>query len=169
MRDFLGKYLLLIVAVAAGAASFYVAWQMQENRILTLKNDAAKKELERQAEFDRRLLAEQQTQREKGDAYRSKLDDLEGQIAKGEAFRRCVAAGKCGSVRRESAVCPASGVSPRPDADAAGTDAIPAGRESAEGAQEIAEEPAVVRDCAKTTLMLNSLQDAIEAQDGYRQ
>lgn len=159
------------IAAIAGAflLGFIVAWQLQGVRLDAAANDMQQMQLE----FDswRQSLREQETtlaaqreslrQKELAD-YRRMQDELEKQIVAGDAYRRCVAAGKCGArvqyVQTGSA-CPAVGVSAAGGTDAAGPDPVPATGDPAA--------PAVVADCARTTLQLNRLQEGIAGQTGY--
>ena len=165
----LKKFWPYIVAAAVGAAiSGKVVWEVQQFRINSAKRDTAKVEAEfeqykadqirMKAEFDRvaekqRAVASEQFAKLKG--------DLTDEIVKGDVYRRCVAAGKCGAIRvpvqsgcSASIRLPATGI-----AAGTGPDAIPVADESAA--------PQVVNDCAITTLMLNRLQADIEAQPGF--
>ena len=111
------------------------------------------------AEHNAQLIAaqEQATKDREQSAkdYAAKSKELQDEITSHETYRRCIAAGRCG-VRVVAASCPA--VSPSAGVDAPRPDAIP-----------VADEPAekLANECAVTTLMLNSLQKAIERQPGY--
>lgn len=144
----------------AAALAFGLAWWIQglritaaEQEFTSYKQKQAQIIQEAKDEADKQRLAE-------GKKYDDMAKGLADEIAKGEVFKRCVAAGKCGRV---SNVPFGSGIR-IPAARSAhdlSADAIPLAGESAEeGAQ-------VVNDCAVTTLMLNQLQTGVEAQPGY--
>lgn len=96
--------------------------------------------------------------------YDAARAELAGAVESGEIYRRCVAAGKCGARTVRVPVSPTcAGGFRLPTAvrsDEAGTDAVPT-------VASPAEEIPVINDCAVTTLMINQLQEAIEAQAGY--
>lgn len=166
----LKKFWPYIVAVALGAAiGGKVAWMVQGVRIDAAKADAAsvradfeqykadqiaaKNEADRVAEKQRAEAAVQ---------YANLKGELKDEIAKGEVFKRCVAAGKCGAlvvrVPVESGCSAGIRIPPASGFDGAGAHAVPLDREPA---------AEVANDCAVTTLMLNRLQADIEAQPGY--
>lgn len=146
--------------VIAAALAFGLAWWIQglritsaEQEFTSYKQKQAQIIQEAKDEADKQRLAE-------GKKYDDMAKGLADEIAKGEVFKRCVAAGKCG---RMSNVPSGSGIrlpaASRVDGDS--TNAVPLAGESAEeGAQ-------AVNDCAVTTLMLNRLQSGIEGQPGY--
>lgn len=144
------------------ALGFGMAWKIQGVRVEALKSDV-KAEAQKLTDYKlsqeaAKIAAEKEAEKrrkETADEYQSKLDKL---AQDHEIFRRCVAAGKCGAVRVPILPHGAnSGISPpqRPDADRPGS--IPV-------AGSIAEEAEVLRDCARTTLQLNQLQEDIEKQ-----
>lgn len=146
------------------ALGFGLAWKIQGARVDALKNDvkaeAQKLTDYKQAQAQALIEAEKEAERrrkETANEYQAKLDALGKDH---DAYKRCVAAGKCGArIVRVSNLSDRSnsGISPpqRPDADR--PDSIPV-------AGSIAEEAEVLRDCARTTLQLNQLQADIEKQ-----
>lgn len=154
---------IVLGSVAFGAASGgSAAWWIQGVRI-----DAAHNELTAYQQEQTRLAQEAKdaadAKRGKdGAIYAAMAKELSDEIAKGEVFRRCVAAGKCGRVRDVPAgtglrLPPVAGV----DEDRGS--AVPAAGEPA------AEVIPLVADCAKVQLRLNVLQAEIESQPGYPQ
>lgn len=167
------------LAAIAGAMALgaFAAWQIQglrldaadsDLRALQLEFDSYRASLRAQeaALAEQREIAREQSRTE----YRRVQDELEKQIAQGDAYRRCVAAGKCGA---RVQYVPAGGCGPTlrapsaGGADASGADAIPAAGDPAAAGVITAGVPEVVADCARTTLQLNRLQAGIEAQPGY--
>ena len=144
--------------LAAASLGFGAAWSVQSLRLTAAEQDfTAYQQRHTQLYLDNVAIAENQ-RKEAAHAYQTKQAELSTQIAAGDAYRRCVDAGKCGRLRLVAA-CPASdNLPPTSTADASSPDAIPTAREPA---------PAIVGDCAQTTLQLNELQRAIEAQPGY--
>lgn len=149
-------------AVAAGVG-FSVAWWLQglrldaaENATQKVQNDFDWYKTEQQRlKNDADRLAEKR-RKEAEDEWNKRYAQLQ---ADGEAFRRCVAAGKCGGLRQPVPACPAGSgirVPPAVRPDEAGTNAVPLAGEPAT--------PPVINDCAVTTLMLNQLQSDIEKQ-----
>ena len=145
-----------LLAMAVGATA---AWQVQSIRVSSAKRDTA----EVRRAFDdykteqKRLLVEAGERAEK--RREETIKDWSEKYAKlqkdNQIYRRCVAAGKCGAVRVP--ILSGSACDKLPTAgrtDAASADAIPA-------AGDI---PEVLKDCAITTLILNSLQADIERQ-----
>ena len=163
----LGPYLIvLVIGLGLGWGG---AWKIQSLRLNECQLDQAalaqefrdyKQEIKEQ-ELQQAELANAQRITAAAD-YRRLNDELDKQIRDGEAYRRCVAAGKCGPV----AVCvqndgsggAALRVPPAGGVDGARADAIPAARNPA---------AEVAGDCARTTLLLNQLQRDIENQPGY--
>lgn len=145
----------------AAAVGFGAAWWLQGVRLDAERNATAKV----QTDFDNWKVEQQrlkneadakaeQRRKETQDEWIAKYEQLRRD---GEAYRRCVAAGKCGGLRVVPA-CPRgadSGVPAPERTDAPGADAVPPAGESA---------PPVIEDCAMTTLMLNQLQADIEKQ-----
>lgn len=152
------------IAFAVGCS---VAWGIQGLRIDSLKSDVAKEKQklidyqnkQREAEIMAAQEAEKR-RKETIDEYAKKLEVLGKDH---DAYKRCVAAGKCGArVIRVRDILPASGES---GLRAPGrTDAASADTVSAPGS--VTAEDQVIGDCARTTLMLNQLQADIEKQIG---
>lgn len=147
---------LLPYAVCAAIAA-WAAWQMQGVRITRAEQALVTLQQEQEQERIALQSAAAARQRRAETTYLEQLDALNKQVKDGDALRRCIAAGKCGVIVRNASSC-AGGVQAGPGADAAGADAIPAGTDAT---------AEVIGDCAKTTLQLNALQGAIEAQPGY--
>lgn len=159
----------LAAFIGAATVGFGIAWSIQGVRIDGAKADLRESQQEfvsykqsiKQQQLDAAERADAARQ-QAADNYRRAKDELDKQIAAGDAFKRCVAAGKCG-VRVETRDCGASlRVPPAERIDVSGAYAISTGARTAE-------ESAVVGECAITTLMLNQLQTAIEGQEGYAQ
>lgn len=142
-----------------------VAWEIQGIRLDAAKADVKKEQQKltdyKNAQREAEILAAQEAEKRRKetiDEYAKKLDALGKDH---DAYKRCVAAGKCGArTVRVRDVLPApgeSGLRPPGRTDAAGPDAIPVAGEVTEGAE-------VLKDCARTTLQLNQLQDDIEKQ-----
>lgn len=160
----------IALGLAGAAVGFSLAWSLQGLRLDDAKTDLV--EMQQQFESYKQHIRQQEIEaaeranaaREQASAdYRRLRDDLEKQIAAGDAYRRCVAAGKCGAWVRDvqaGRVCPSVGISPAGGVDGPGTDPVPAAGEPAA--------PGVVADCAYTTLQLNRLQADIADQPGYR-
>lgn len=141
---------LLPYAIAA-SVGFGAAFYIQGLRITDEKQKhVAYVQEQEQARIDAEKAAEEQ-RKETANEWRAKLELL---AKDHDAYKRCVAAGKCGGLRPVSCSpslrIPASG-----GIDGSGTDPVSASGESS---------PEVINDCAKTQLMLNQLQDDIEKQ-----
>lgn len=174
----IGNPMIIIwIALAGFVAGIGVggsaAWWFQGLRVAHAQNETAKIKGEFEAfkidlkrqEVENAEKAQQESAKN-GDDFRRLKNELEKQIQDGEVFKRCVAAGKCGArvVRVQSCNtgCSSAGIAPRPGANAIGTDSVPlAGGSTEEGCQALA------NDAAKTTLILNKLQERIESQPGY--
>lgn len=149
--------------IAAGVG-FGGAWWLQGLRVTAVEQEFTQY---RQDQVEAKQKADEaaekrRTQQEKD--YAVERQKLVTQIEAGDAYRRCVAAGKCG-VRVVSS-CPTSGngISTPGLAYGTGTDPIPVtpGTTPTTG-----EGDPVIGECAATTLMLNQLQEAIESQPGF--
>lgn len=160
----------IALGLAGAAAGFALAWSLQGLRLDDARTDlvelqqefASYKQHIRQQEIEAAERAHAAREQASAD-YRRVKNDLEKQIASGDAYRRCVAAGKCGArvqYLQTGSVCPSVGVSPAGGIDAPGPDPVPAAGDPAA--------PGIVADCAYTTLQLNSLQADIANQPGYR-
>ncbi|TXH57178.1 MAG: hypothetical protein E6Q97_04755 [Desulfurellales bacterium] len=138
---------------------FVAAWQLQGVRVDAAKNELAEYKTEQQRLKNEAEIAAEKRRKETANEYQTKLDALE---ADHDTYKRCVAAGKCGArVVRLPNLPNGAGVrvSPPGRTDADRPDAVPVAGEVAEGAE-------VLKDCARTTLQLNQLQDDIEKQSG---
>jgi hypothetical protein len=149
----------LIPFAIAAAFGFGVAWTIQGLRITAAHQEFTdfKQEQTRLIQEARDAADNQREQASKAFAQASK--ELEDSIARGDAFRRCVAAGKCGRVP-DVPRCPEPSVPPAVRPDETGAEPVPAPGDTAA--------PGVVADCAYTTLRLNKLQADIENQPGYQ-
>ena len=138
---------------------FGVAWQIQGLRVTAAEQDLIDYQQDQEAA---RITAEKQAEKrrkETADEYQSKLDVL---AQDHDTYRRCVAAGKCGArvVRvRDVPNGSGGGISAPGRPDAAGADAVPV-------AGEVAAEDGILKDCARTTLQLNQLQEDVMKQWG---
>lgn len=141
------------------AIGFGAAWQIQGLRVTAAEQDLVEyKQAQVQAQIEAEKAAEKR-RKETADEYQSKLDAL---AQDHETYRRCVAAGKCGArvVRvRDVPNGSGGGISPPGRLDAAGADAVPV-------AGEVAAEDGILKDCARTTLQLNQLQEDVMKQWG---
>jgi hypothetical protein len=155
LRPFLPYIIVCLAGAAIGGAS---AWKIQGLRIT-----AAKQEFTDYKQEQTRLIQEAEDAADrKRDTderlYNALAKDLKDEIAKGEVFHRCVAAGKCGRLPNVPAGSGCA-ISAARRADDRQPDAVPpAGDDAA---------PEVIGDCAATTLQLNQLQAGIESQPGY--
>ena len=156
---------MLIIAMFGFAAAWWIQGvriTRAEQALTDYKQSIKAQELEHAATANaQREFAEQQFKEEK--------NELNKQIKAGEAYRRCVAVGKCGarvSGVRDSGSCSSSISLPSSDGvNGASPNAIPTFSGATENESESPN--AVVNECAVTTLMLNSLQHSIENQHGY--
>ena len=97
-------------------------------------------------------------QREKASAdYERLRGELGKSIKDAAVLHRCIAAGKCNGLRVADRLCKGGTVQAATGIDGSGSNTIPAAGNA----------PAVVDDCAITTLQLNQLQRDIASQDGY--
>lgn len=157
--------------VVAAGFGFGVAWWVQGLNVAAAKNDRDKianqygnYKVEQQRLKNEAEAKAEQRRKETADEWARKYEQLEKD---GNAFRRCVAAGKCGGLRVVPA-CPGGPGLRLPaagGADGGGGSAVPPPGEPA--AQDEQDEPEVIRDCAKVQLRLNELQADIERQEGY--
>ena len=142
------------------SVGFAGAWWLQDLRVTAARQEFTQyKQDQKDAVQAAKDKAEQdRVQQEK--EYADERKTLLTQIEAGEAFRRCVAAGKCGV--RNNPVPAGSGISATATDSAhdPGTDAISL-------ISRATEEDPVVNDCAVTTLMLNQLQTDISNQLGF--
>lgn len=161
---------LTIARFAAPYAVFFalgmgLAWQIQGVRLDSAQSDVQKEKQKltdyRNSQREAEILAAQAAEKRRKETindYQAKLDALGKDH---DAYKRCVAAGKCGArVVRVRDAMPApgeSGLRAPGRTDAASPDAVPA-------AGAIAAEDGIVSDCARTTLQLNQLQIDIEKQ-----
>lgn len=156
---------IVLASFAAGAASGgSAAWWIQGLRITSVEQEfTSYKQAIKEQELHHKA-AEDQRRQDAAIEYAAQQGVLNHEIEKGDVYRRCVAAGKCGARVLKPTACSASVRLPSfGGIDGCGANAVPAARESA--AEN--EAPEVVSDCAVTTLRLNHLQDAIELQEGY--
>lgn len=147
--------------IAAGAIGFGLAWQIQGLRVESVEIKFERYKIDQADAFIKAAEAADRQRKDSAHAYREKQAELDKQIAAGDAYRRCVAAGKCGAFHIRvpvSTACASPGIPPGAGTDATGSDAVPPGGEPA---------PEVIGDCAVTTLRLNELQAAVEGQVGY--
>lgn len=144
----------IIVGVICGAIGFSGAWEIQGLRI-TAAEQAFTQYKQEQVAAAQAAQAKADQQREETAREFRKLKD---QLSAADAFRRCVAAGRCGMLH-QPARAPGLKVPTPGGIDGPRADPIPA---PAGTAEEVA--PPVVTDCAVTTLMLNQLQADIERQ-----
>ena len=146
-----------------------VTWKIQELRVESAKQSRVeieqkfiKYQQDEQAEF----LRIEEKNREDAIKYQKIFATQSTLLAdankNGETLRRCIESGKCNGMRVKSRVSTASSNSVQTSIrlNANGSDPI-----SVRGISS--EESEVVNDCAKTTVMLNLLQNAIEGQDGF--
>lgn len=141
------------------AVGFSTAWMVQGLRIDSLKGDVAKEKQKltdyRNKQREAEILAAQEAEKRRKetiDEYAKKLDILGKDH---DAYKRCVAAGKCGArIVRVRDVLPSSGESGI--RAPSGVDA--AGEGSISSARSITAEDGLIRDCAEVQLQLNQLQ-----------
>lgn len=151
-----------LICVALG---FGMAWEVQGIRLDAAKADVKKEQQKltdyKNAQREAEILAAQEAEKRRKetiDEYAKKLDALGKDH---DAYKRCVAAGRCGAhiVRvRDALPAPGeTGIRAPGGADAASADAVPA-------PGTVAAEDGILKDCARTTLQLNQLQADIEKQ-----
>lgn len=151
------------LAAAIGAAG---AWWVQGVRIDSLRAEH-QTYINDQAELLRKSQAASLRIKDQSDHdYQAASARLAAEIERGDVYRRCVAAGRCGAVVR---VQPVACGTPRTtqaasEPDATRADAVPAGTG---GSSDGSEAAALANECAAATLMLNRLQVLIESQPGY--
>ncbi len=149
----------VVIAALLGAGA---AWNFQGVRLDAARNGlAAYQNGIREAVVAAREH-EQTINKESSDAWKRNMEALR---ADQDAFKRCVAAGRCG-VRVVTASCPADAASPAGRTDGAGGGAIPVDPRDAAQDRETAI-GGLIEDCRKVQLRLNLLQENIEAQRGY--
>lgn len=136
----------------AASVGFAGAWYIQGLRVESAKNEFEAYKVEQQRLLNEANLAAEKRRKESSDEYRKNLGKLKED---GEAFKRCVAAGKCGGLLQHVPSCPGSKVPTSIGTNGTSTNAVPSAGESA---------PQVIEDCAITTLQLNQLQADIEKQ-----
>lgn len=161
---------VLYVRLAAGAIVFGVgfaaAWKLQAVKLDALQNEFTGYKLKQQEvlndhnqrEFDRR----EQTAKAWADALDFLRSENERNFA---AYKRCVAAGRCGAVIRD--VCLRTD---QPQARPGGREDAPvppASAPDAAGGDAVSTAAGLAADCSETTLKLNMLQADIEKQEGY--
>lgn len=155
---------MLPYAISA-ALGFGVAWGIQGIRLDAAKADVKKEQqklIDYRNEQERKVIeaaqAAEKRRKETIDEYAKKIEALGKDH---DAYKRCVAAGKCGvrTVRVRDVVPKAgeSGIRAPGGTDGASANAVPA-------AGAVAETDEVITDCARTTLQLNQLQIDIEKQ-----
>lgn len=156
---------LLWPYLLAGAIGFSAAWWIQGVNVGRAENakTAAESALKDYQTEQVRLAAEkvmaddkrrEQTEKE----YKDEKAKLQADLAAGNAFRRCIASGKCGGMR--GVVSDPGGsaglkLPPVSGANGASKGAVPATGGTA---------PQVISDCAADVLQLNKLQADIEKQ-----
>lgn len=147
--------------LAAGAVGFGLAWQIQGLRVESVEIAFERYKIDQADAFIKAAEAADRQPKDSAHAYREKQAELDKQIAAGDAYRRCVAAGKCDAFIVRVPVgtaCASDSLPAGAGTDAAGANAVPPGGAPA---------PEVIDDCAVTTLRLNELQAAVEGQAGY--
>ena len=150
--------------VLVGAMSFSGAWYIQGLRLTAQEQTFEQYKIEEQKQSLEAIQDANKQRDLSSSQYSSAKSQLDAERNTNAAYRRCVAAGKCGAISMQS--CPSSQTnnSPPPNGtDAASTDTVPTTGQSA--AEEST--PPVVNECAGTTLQLNKLQEFIEGQRGY--
>lgn len=150
--------------IVAAVGGFIVAWGIQGLRLTAAEQAFVQyKQAQAQVAIDAETVARKQRE-ESANEYAKNLSALQRQVAAGETYRRCVAAGKCGV--RVTTACAGIRLP-----SAGGADGLPTVELSSPARTAEAELPGevmpVVSDCAQTTLMLNQLQADIERQPGY--
>ena len=160
----------LIPFAIAAVIGFGMAWAIQGLRITAAEQEVTAAE-QAHKDYVQQLTQESQDAKAEADRQRDQAQrdyaaaskQLEDAIARGDALSRCIAAGKCRGMPKQS-VCadsPAAGISAPDGVDDASADAVFA-------AASVADE-GVIADCARTTLQINQLQADIKAQAGYEQ
>lgn len=145
-----------VTPATTAIAGFVLAWMVQSARLTEAELDHEKYVVELKRKAVEEIAAADKQREETSREFAKRIAQVK---ADGDAFRRCVAAGKCG-VREPlpGTTCTGPEVQPAGGADAAGADAIPSPGVASAAAMS------VVNDCAVTTLMLNELQADITKQ-----
>lgn len=145
--------------VVASAVGFSIAWGLQGLRLDSAKADVKVEQQKltdyKNAQQAAAIKAAQDAEQRRKETINEYAKKLEALGKDHDAYKRCVAAGRCGAhVVRVRDVLPApgeSGIRAPSGTDAASTDAVPA-------TGTVTAEDGVVTDCARTTLQLNQLQ-----------
>ena len=148
-----------IAAFAMGASlAGGAAWKVQGLRITSAQQEFTDYQQAQTKLIQEAKDAADQQREQARENFTAAVKVLGADIEAGAAYRRCVAAGKCGRVPVQP-TCADLRLPSAGRTDAAGTDPVPAARDAA---------PQVVSDCAKATLLSNQLQNDIENQPGYK-
>lgn len=149
--------------IMAFIVGFGIALKIQDYKITGLKQEHTEY-IQEQTRLVQEEIRHANEQREKSAKdYESAKKDLASQVAAGDVYRRCVAAGKCGVLAISGSQN--GSVPPAGRADGTSSDTVPT---AGVGSSQIDDKNnTLASDCATTTLMLNHLQRNIEQQTGY--
>lgn len=146
--EFLKVFWPYLLATSVG---FGGAWEVQAVRLDAAHNEFAAYKTNMAAQ---RVAADDKAEKQRQEASDEYAKNLKTLADDGAAYKRCVAAGKCGGLRTVPR-CSGNGLSAPSGVNGTGSDAVPPAGETS---------PEVITDCAKTTLMLNQLQNDISIQ-----
>lgn len=159
----------LYAKLAAGAVVFGVgfsaAWKWQDVKLGELQNEFDGYKVEQQRILNDNNRDAAKRQQETADAWAVAVGVVRSENEREfAAYKRCVAAGRCGAVVRDR-VCAAEPQA-RPDSSDAGA-VPPAPGPDETGDDSVPVAARLAAECAETTLQLNLLQADIEKQKGY--
>lgn len=143
------------VALVAG---WGMAWHIQGLRLTAAEQAHEQYILDAQrAQQEARDYADKQ-RAESEKRYDDAKKQLMAAIKNGDVYKRCVASGRCDGLRVGESLRQTGAIPTGIRFDATGSNSVFAAGTATAG---------VVSECAITTLQLNQLQAAIEAQEGY--
>lgn len=158
------------IAPWALAALLAILLGVQTVRVSNAKNDFREYKIEQQEIVQRQIDVANKQRKDASDAYKEVQKKLESSIESGEVLKRCIAAGKCGVQHKSSRSSSKSVPTPKRTNETS-TNTVPTGQGISEEITFLGNGISleVVNDCAITTLQLNSLQEDIEKQPGYKE
>lgn len=160
----------LYAKLAAGAVvfgvGFSVAWKWQDVKLGELQNEFDGYKVEQQRILNDNNRDAAKRQQETADAWAVAVGVVRAENEREfAAYRRCVAAGRCGAIVRNECVR-SDQPQARPDSgDAGAVPSTPGPDET--GSDSVPVAARLAAECSETTLQLNLLQADIEKQKGY--
>lgn len=150
----------------AALAGFSSAWWIQGHRITELRLEH-QTYIADQEELVRKLNTLQLRQKELADHdYAVSQNQLKSEIERGDTYRRCVAAGKCGVVTVRVPTYSSETRSTQATGSTNATESCPV-LVGSNATETFSQNSPVIEDCAITVLRLNKLQTLIESQSNY--